>query len=383
MKSLDVIRNEFAEGFKNALDADDGNKMADVFAEFAESVRADLMASFADYQATQDTAILAQRGIKQLTSEEKKFWEAYGKAAQTGDIKNSFTGISYTYPESFLEEVLTAIKTKFELVDAVDAVDTTILTKILVNNQAAQLATWSAIGSAITTELNANVSEIDLTACKLSAYIPVSMDMIEAGAAFIAAYVQAILVEAVGCGLEKAILSGTGKNQPAGMDRDISTFNESTGYAQKEAVALTALEPATVGTLFGTFAVDGNGRERAVDELIFVCSPATYYSKVFPAIYDPLFHDIRTALPIRFIKSTQVASNKAVIGVAKNYKLGICFGGKSGTLEFSDEAKFLDDVRVYKSKILANGRPIDNTSFGYYDIANLAARAFLVEEANF
>ena len=383
MKSLDVIRNEFAEGFKAALDDNDGNKMADVFADYAASVRTDLMNSYAEYQKTQDSAILAQRGIKQLTSEEKKFWDAYGKAVQTGDIKNSFTGIAYTYPESFLVEVLNGIKENFELVDAVDAVDTTILTKILVNNQAAQLASWAAIGSAITTELNANISEIDLTACKLSAYIPVSMDMIDAGAEFVATYVMKILVEAVGNGLEAAILSGTGKNQPAGMDRDISTFNESTGYAQKEAVELTALEPATVGALFGTFAVDGNGRERTVDELLFVCSPATYYSKVFPAIYDPLLHDIRTSLPIRFIKSTQVTANKAIIGVAKNYKLGLCFGGKSGTLEFSDEAKFLDDVRVYKSKILANGRPIDNTSFGYYDISNLAARAFLVEEANF
>ena len=221
----------------------------------------------------------------------------------------------YTYPESFLVEVLDSIKENFELVDAVDAVDTTILTKILVNNQAAQLASWAAIGSAITTELNANISEIDLTACKLSAYIPVSMDMIQAGAEFVATYVMKILVEAVGCGLEAAIVSGTGYNQPAGMDRDVSTFTANVGYAQKEAVALSDLSPATVGSLFATFAVDGNGRERNIDELLFVCSPATYYGKVYPAIYDALFHETRTALPIRFIKSTQVSANKAVIGV--------------------------------------------------------------------
>ena len=383
MKSLDVIRNEFAEGFKKALENDDGNMMADVFASAAESIRDEIMGTYAEFAKTQDTAILAQRGIKQLTSEETKFWEAYGKAAKTGDIKNSFTGIAATYPDSFLVEVLNGIKENFELVDAVDAVDTTLLTKILVNNQAAQLATWGAIGSAITKELNANVSELDLTACKLSAFIPVSMDMIEAGAPFIAAYVQRLLVEAVGCGLEFAIVSGTGKDMPAGMDRDLSTFVTGTGYAQKEAVTLTKLDPATVGGLFATFAVDGLGRERNFNELLFVCSPATYYGKVFPAAYDILFRDVHTALPIRFIKSTQVSANKAIIGVAKNYKLGISFGGKSGSLGFSDEAMYLDDVRVYKSKILANGRPIDNTSFGYYDVANLQPRAILTEEANF
>ena len=383
MKSLDVIRNEFAEGFKKALDNDDGNMMADVFASAAESIRDEIMGTYAEFAKTQDTAILAQRGIKQLTSEETKFWEAYGKAAKTGDIKNSFTGIAATYPDSFLVEVLNGIKENFELVDAVDAVDTTLLTKILVNNQAAQLATWGAVGSAITKELNANVSEIDLTACKLSAFIPVSMDMIEAGAPFIAAYVMRILVEAVGCGLEFAIVSGTGKDMPAGMDRDLSTFVTGTGYAQKEAVTLTKLDPAAVGGLFATFAVDGLGRERNFNELLFVCSPATYYGKVFPAAYDPLLRDVHTALPIRFIKSTQVSANKAIVGVAKNYKLGISFGGKSGSLGFSDEAMYLDDVRVYKSKILANGRPIDNTSFGYYDVANLQPRTILTEEANF
>ena len=383
MKSLDVIRNEFAEGFKKALENDDGNMMADVFASAAESIRDEIMGTYAEFAKTQDTAILAQRGIKQLTSEETKFWEAYGKAAKTGDIKNSFTGIAATYPDSFLVEVLNGIKENFELVDAVDAVDTTLLTKILVNNQAAQLATWGALGSAITKELNANVSELDLTACKLSAFIPVSMDMIEAGAPFIAAYVMRILVEAIGCGLEFGIVSGTGKDMPAGMDRDLSTFVTGTGYAQKAAVTLTKLDPATVGGLFATFAVDGNGRERNFNELLFVCSPATYYGKVFPAAYDILFRDVHTALPIRFIKSTQVSANKAIIGVAKNYKLGISFGGKSGSLGFSDEAMYLDDVRVYKSKILANGRPIDNTSFGYYDVANLQPRAILTEEANF
>lgn len=383
MKSLDVIRNEFAEGFKNALENDDGDMMADVFANIAESIRGEIMNSFSEYQSTQDVAILAQRGIKQLTSEETKFWEAYGKAAKTGDIKNSFTGIAATYPESFLTEVLEGIRTEFELVDAVDAVDTTLLTKILVNNQAAQLATWGAIGSAITKELNANVSEIDLTSCKLSAFIPVSQDMIDAGAPFIAAYVMRILIEAVGCGLEAAMVSGTGKGMPAGMDRDISNFNESTGYSQKEAVSLTKLDPAAVGGLFATFAVDGLGRERKFNELLFVCSPSTYYGKVYPAIYDPMIRDVHTALPIRFIKSTQVDANKAIIGVAKNYKLGISFGGKSGTLGFSDEALYLDDVRVYKSKILANGRPIDNTSFGYYNVANLQPRTILTEEANF
>jgi hypothetical protein len=77
--------------------------------------------------------------------------------------------------------------------------------------------------------------------------------------------------------------------------------------------------------------------------------------------------------PTRVIQEVNVPSNKAIFGIGKNYKLCVGVGGTGGRIEYSDEAQFIEDNRVYKSKVFANGRAIDNTSFILGNIANLAA----------
>ncbi|EQG41444.1 major capsid a domain protein, partial [Clostridioides difficile DA00128] len=45
--------------------------------------------------------------------------------------------------------------------------------------------------------------------------------------------------------------------------------------------------------------------------------------------------------------------------------------GSAGKIEYSDEYKFLEDVRVYLAKQYATGTPKDNFSFLVFDIENL------------
>ncbi|WP_235640253.1 hypothetical protein [Clostridioides difficile] len=42
--------------------------------------------------------------------------------------------------------------------------------------------------------------------------------------------------------------------------------------------------------------------------------------------------------------------------------------GSAGKIEYSDEYKFLEDVRVYLAKQYATGTPKDNFSFLVFDI---------------
>jgi hypothetical protein len=45
--------------------------------------------------------------------------------------------------------------------------------------------------------------------------------------------------------------------------------------------------------------------------------------------------------------------------------------GTGGKLEYSDDFKFLDDLRTYKIKFYGMGRPYDINAFAYLDISNL------------
>lgn len=59
------------------------------------------------------------------------------------------------------------------------------------------------------------------------------------------------------------------------------------------------------------------------------------------------------------------------MGLGNRYFMGLGVGGSGGKIEYSDEFKFLEDVRTYKIKLYGNGEPLDNTAFQYLDITNL------------
>ena len=53
--------------------------------------------------------------------------------------------------------------------------------------------------------------------------------------------------------------------------------------------------------------------------------------------------------------------------------MGIGAGTNGGKIEYSDEFRFLDDERVYLTKLYGNGRPLDNNAFQLLDITALEA----------
>ena len=51
--------------------------------------------------------------------------------------------------------------------------------------------------------------------------------------------------------------------------------------------------------------------------------------------------------------------------------MGIGVGGSGGKIEQDDSVRFLDDERVYATKLYGNGRPLDNNAFTLLDISGL------------
>ena len=51
--------------------------MAEAFSQFADGVQERIMEEYGDLRQSRDSAILAARGIRQLTSEEKEFYQAW------------------------------------------------------------------------------------------------------------------------------------------------------------------------------------------------------------------------------------------------------------------------------------------------------------------
>lgn len=376
MRNKDAIKAGFRQAFADAMQSNDTNAVVEAFVNYAEQIGADIKADAEAYRQTQDASILARRGVRVLTSEEKAWYSKAIKAMQSADVRSAVTGLTEGIPTTIIEDVLENIKKEFPLVNAVDCMNTGAMAKILINAQGRQKAVWGALNTAITKELSGAVAPLAINHNKLSAYIPVSQDMLLEGPEWVDAYVRALLVEALGEGLCDGIINGNGKDQPIGMTKDLTAaVDPQTGYADKTAVTLTSLKPAAYGAVVGTLATDDTGRARKIDSLIMVCNPVDYFGKVAPATtyLTAVGTYVGNVLPFptQIIQDANVAQGKAVIGIGKAYKLGVGVGGDGGRIEYSDQYQFVEDNRVYKIKAYANGRPTDNKAFVVADISGL------------
>lgn len=387
MKSKDVIKQELHDNLSAAMKSEDQDQLIEAFTQFAMNIQQDMLEDIRAYRDTGDQAILARRGVRQLTQQEKTFYTALAKAAASDNPKMAFTGIdSTTLPVTVIDTVLSDIGTEFPLLDAISLQNVSAQTKMIVNKQGIQLAVWGALTTAITEELSGAIGTVNVALTKLTAFIPIDRDMIDVGPEWMDAYARAILAEALGLGLCQGAVAGTGKDQPIGMLKDLDGAVVNGVYPDKAAAAITDLSPETVGAIAATLAQGPNGRMRKVPNILVVVNPVDYFNKVMPATtyLTPQGTYVNNVLPYpcTIVQDINVPSGKAIFGIGKRYALGVGKGGTKGAVETSDEFQFLDDKRVYKVKAYGDGQPLDNSAFVVKDISGLLPMKAQVIVAN-
>lgn len=378
--SKDLKNEEFRQKLTAALQSGEQDQLIQAFTEFADGVKQEVMADAKAFQETGDMEILQKRGIHQLTSQEKEFYQKWADAAKSNNPRQALTNLDIGLPQTIIDNVMEDMKSNHSLLDAIDFKSATALTKILVNKQGKQLALWGKINSEITKELEGTIGSIDLSLNKLTAFLPVHKDMLQIGETWIDAYVRAVLSEAVAFALEEAIINGTGKDMPIGMNRQVGENVVVTGgvYPLKEKIAIQDLSPVTIGSLIAEITKDDvePTKARNVDGLILIVNPFDYFTKVFPATtyMTPNGTYVNNVLPypIQIIQSQQLNRDEAILGIASKYKMGLGTGSqKGGKIEYSDEYKFLEDQRYYIIKLIANGQALHNNDFLFLDLSQL------------
>lgn len=390
MKNKDMLNAnqlEIAQRISDAAKSGDTESFENGIQEMFASIHDDIVAQATAMKDTADAAILAQRGVRQLTTEETEFYNSLIDAMKTtGDIKNALTNTDKTFPQTIIVQVMEDMQQDHPLIAAVDSVTVTGATKLLLNTDEGDNAAWGALEAAITKEIDSGFKSIDLSQFKLSAWMPISIDMLELGANWIDSYIRKCLSEALAIGYENAIITGTGKDMPIGMDRSVADDVTVVGgiYPQKEAIEVTSFDRTTYGGLVARLAKTQNNKPRAVKGLILVVNPADYYSVVMPAttMLTPDGKYVNDVLPVptQIIQSVAVAQGEAILGMGKKYFLGV--GGKRG-IQFSDDYKFLEDKRYYKIVAYSNGLPKDDNAFLRLDISNLDPTYLEVKQASF
>lgn len=356
----------------------EGNEeeFSQAFTEYTDMLQEAVMAEAKGMIQAADNTILAGRGVRALTSEETKYYQKVIDAMKSTNPKQALADFDVVLPVTVINSVFEDITEEHPLLDAINFVPTGALVEILISTQDGRhLATWDQLCAEIVKELVAGFDKIDLTLKKLSAFIPVCKAMLDLGPEWLDRYVRTILSEAIANGLEKAIIDGSGLNEPTGMRRDPnSPLDPVNGYAVIQAVQFDELAPETYGALIADLTVSPNGLNRKITEVLLIVNPIDYFTKIMPAtavrkLDGTYIYDI-FPFPTRVVQSAYVPQDEAVLGLGKRYFMGLGTS-KGGRIEYSDEYRFLEDERVYLTKLYGNGKPLDSNSFKRLDITGL------------
>lgn len=386
MLSKDLMKEEnlkVMQKLEEAMKAENEEEMQSAMLGFFDGIQQRIIeeAKQISILESTDRQALASRGVRQLTAAETNFYQAWIEALKTSDPKQAVTDLDKAFPLTIIDSVTEDMRESHPLLDVVDFVNASAAIKMIVNTGDVQLATWDALTTGITKELAGGIDTIDLTQAKLSAFIPVSKDMLDLGPSWLDNYVRIILTEAAALGLEKAIIKGSGKKQPIGMCKDLKGAVTEGVYSDKKKVVLNSIGPEEYCKVIGALADKPSGGYRAVPEVLFIVNPKDYITKVCPAstirTLDGTYRNNVFPYPTRTVASAALEEGEAILGIGKRYFMALGTG-KSGRLEFSDEYQFLEDNRVYMIKLHGMGRPKDNNAFIYIDISKLKAEPIKV-----
>ena len=338
MKNKDIeqlSREQLAQKFNEALKTEDTEQVAQAMAEMAAGIEEEILQRAKDVAAVEqlDAQAMAARGLRQLTSEEKKYYEAVIGAMKSENPKQALASIDVTMPKTIIEDVYDSLKLEHPLLAKIDFKNTSYITEWIMNKNGKQKAIWGDITAEITKELEGSFEKLDMLMYSLTAFLPVAKSMLDLGATWLDSYVREVLKDAIYVGL------------------------------------------------VGKLAVTRNGRPRTVASLIMLVSPEDYWKKVMPATTvqrpDGTFANNVLPYPTEIIQTEALTKGEAILGIAEQYFAGIGTG-KEGTIEYDDSVRFLKRERVYAAFLYGNGRPKDNNSFLLLDISELQPAAYTV-----
>lgn len=391
MKNNDTptTREEIRAAMQKALMEDDKKAYSAAFDQMLQCIQQEVKGEYEqslnDLRQELDSRILTARGVRQLTTEERDYYQKLAQAMQSGDPRQAVSNMDVVMPKTVINSVFDDLSTNHPLLSKIGFTATGGAVEIVMNENGHQEATWGALTDEIVKELTSGFKKVKTDLLKLSAFLPVCKAMLDLGPEWLDRYVREVLYEALANGMETGIISGDGKDQPIGMTRQVGEGVTVTGgkYPKKAKISITNLSAETVGNLLSIIAVDPNGKTRKIDKVIFVVNPVDYFRTVMPATTimgpDGTYRNDVMPYPMDIIQSPAVDVGEAVMGIAYRY-FAAAGTAKEGRIEYSDHYHFLEDERVYLIKAYANGMPMDNNAFLLLDISGLKPATWKVEQ---
>ena len=297
-------------------------------------------------------------GLRALSKNEKSFYEKLINQSVTvkqGDV----------LPTELIDNTLASVKEESDTLKLVQMAPAGVK-KWLVAEKTGT-ASWAGLTDALTAELTATITSMNIEVNKLYVLLVVPKAIRELALPFVDKYFSAILAEAMHDGLVDGYLNGNGKVAPIGIFKQIGAVNVDSTHKDKTVSAtITGFSPKQLAPIKKTLSNSGT---RKVNKLYLIANPSDVYEYVEPALYyqgaNGYISTSRTEIEV--IEEPMCPKGKAAFTLDQMYVLGM----DSIKVDEYKETKALEDANVLIGKVYANGRATDDNTAFIFDVTKL------------
>lgn len=362
--------------YVDSVKSGDTEKQAKAFDDMLDALHSDVKSAVLEEvnSSMADSVILANRGQKVLTSEERKFFNA---TIEEGGFKKDVI-----LPKSTQDRIFEDLVKAKPLLAKLGLKDYGAITEFIFSDPSGA-AVWGELFGSIQGKLNSNFRKETISHYKLTAFIAISNDMLHLGPEWVERYVRTILVEALQVALEKAFVVGTGKNEPIGLNRDLAASVSHGVYTEKtSAGTLTFKNPQVMlDEMAGVMKklakykkLDSEGREKSefstrsvAGKVVMLLNPINNYDVIAKSTVLTPAGVFVQALPFNpsVIECDFVPENKVIFFIEGKY---LAIMGSEYKINKFDQTLALEDATLYTTKLFANGKALDNYAAQVYDL---------------
>lgn len=350
----------------NSVGDSDGDKAEAIYQaieKFSEHINSDLVQRTVDEarRAASDEQYAKNLNLRVLNNEEVKFYNNFKNLRQA--ISAEQVDI---IPSTIIDNTLVDIKKQSGIFDLI--VFSPANVKKWISAAKSGVAVWGGLTAALTAELSATITGLNMDLHKLHAMLLIPKAIRELSLPFVDRYFMAVLKEVMNDGIVTGFLFGDGVTAPIGIFRTVAT-----GHALRTlSEVVTGFTPKLLAPVKKHLTAGG---KRTYSEIYLVCNPADEADYVDPALYDAEGRMVSSYKNLKVIADPNCTAGKAAFVVKGLYTMG--FSGF--VINEYKETKAIDDVDVIIAKVYGNGRPVDDYVSYVFDVTKLVEYVPLVK----
>ncbi|WP_241475478.1 phage major capsid protein [Priestia flexa] len=358
----------FAQATQNGTAEQQSVALNDMIQALANDVQSDILNQVNEQML--DRSIMQSRGANVLTSEEMKFFNA---VVEEGGFKDT-----ETLPKTTQERIFEDLVDSHPLLQQLGLQNLGAVTEYIYSDPEGA-AVWGPLFGDIKGQLNATFRKESISQLKLTAFIPLSNDMLTLGPVWVERYVRAMISEAMSVGLERGFVTGTGKNEPIGLLKDPNGSVVDGVYPDKAPAGTLTFEPGrvTINELKGVVKLlakklkgdgtDADKPKQIAGKVVMVTNPFDTFDIQANATTQNTSGVYVTNLPFNPImtESIFVPQGKVLFFVKGEY---IAAMGGSEPIKKFDQTMAMEDATLYIAKQYATGKPKDKYAAQVYNL---------------